>query len=450
MQELSQNRNQTGPGDQNLGLKIPIMDTKNKPEIELTEEQLSAVEMVKNNRVSVLTGGPGTGKTTTVKKVLAWAKENGLNVVQCAPTGKAAKRMSEATDFDSATIHRVLGAMMEGDEFVFECDETNPIFCDLLIADELSMVTNDLMADLLRAVDPKKTRILFVGDSGQLPSIGAGAVLRDILGSKKVPHVELTKIHRNSGEIVKACHKIAKGENYTPCATLDLEKGLNLRHIEALTPENIQETIQTVIGKMPARKYDPVWDVQVITATNTRSALSCEALNKVLQEQLNPRPANEIDPDIIFRIGDKVIQTKNKSCETVDGEGAYIVNGDIGKIVRCNPEESFMHVTFFYPDRTVKISKKANELLLAYAITCHRAQGSEAPVVIIPVHSTFRFFTNRNWIYTAISRAKDICFTVGPFRSIRQAIQVEETYSRKTFLAEKIRKGIESEHENPN
>lgn len=407
--------------------------------IEYTDEQLSAVKMVERNPISILTGGPGTGKTTTIKKVLSIAEEHGWEVLQCAPTGKAAKRMSEATRRTAATIHRTLGAQMnDEDEFVFGFNEENTLPCDLLIVDEMSMVPNKLMADLLRAVDPEATRILFVGDSGQLPSVGPGAVLRDMIQSQCISHVRLTKIHRNAGEIVKSCHQIAAGLPYQPCSQLDLEAGKNLRHIEADTPAGIREIIQAIIKKMADRGYDPIWDCQVITATNSRSDLSCDGLNSVLQKQLNPQPDENRDEDCIFRLGDKVIQIKNKNVETIDGEPSYIVNGDIGKVVKFNAGDPYMHVQFFDPDRIIKMSKKDQNLLLAYAITCHRAQGSEARVVIIPVHSTFRFFVNRNWIYTAISRAQDICFTVGTFRSIRQAIDVDDTWSRKTFLAEKI------------
>ena len=408
-------------------------------EIEYTNEQLAAVQMAVDNRVSVLTGGPGTGKTTTVKKILSTAYKNGWNVIQCAPTGKAAKRMSEATGHEAMTIHRTLGAMVNDDgEFCFGFNEDQPLPCNFLIADEMSMVTNALLADLLRAIDTDKTRVLFVGDSGQLPSVGTGAVLRDLLQSQCVPHVELTKIHRNAGEIVKSCHQIAKGLEYEPCNQLDLEAGKNLRHIETDIPVNIKEVIQMIIQKMASRGYDPIWDCQVISPVNSRGELSCDALNSVLQDQLNPQPDEHKTAGCKFRFGDKVIQTKNKKVKTTDGEDSYIVNGDIGKVVRFMINEGYMNVQFSDPDRTVKMPKNEKHLLLAYAITCHRAQGSEAPVVIVPVHAAFRFFMNRNWLYTAISRSRDICFTVGTFRSIRQAIEIEETWSRKTFLAEKI------------
>lgn len=408
-------------------------------EIKLTEQQLSAVEMVKGNQLSILTGGPGTGKTTTVKEILNWALQEGLCVQQCAPTGKAAKRMMEATGFPASTIHSALEGMVIDDSFMFTRNEGNPLNCDLLIADELSMVSTDLMADLMRAVNHERTKVLFVGDQGQLPSVGPGAVLRDLLAAGCIPHVELTVIHRNSGEIVKSCHKIAKGERYEPCSELNIEEGLNLRHVESTTPEKIQVVIQKIIQKMVDRGYDPVWDIQVISPTNSRSALSCNALNAVLQDQLNPLPEGvEQEEGFLFREKDKVIQIKNKKIDEEDGTPSFVVNGDMGEVLRIDDVRKKILVRFHDPERYIELPKKMNDLLLAYCCTCHRMQGSEAPVVIIPVHKTFQYFVNRSWIYTAISRAKQICFTVGQFKAIELAIQNEGSNKRETRLKEKI------------
>lgn len=381
--------------------------------IELTTEQQSAVTMVQNNRISICVGGPGTGKTTVTKEIVKQAMCNHQSVSLCAPSGKAARRLSEATGQEASTIHRLLGAQMENGDFVFSHGESMPLKCDLLICDETSMVANDLMADLLRAVNANKTSILFVGDQDQLPSIGPGSVLRDFLASKAIPHTELTVIHRNSGDIVRSCHQIKQGQTYTPSGTLTPETGQNLRHIEIKRPQDILGTIKALVcDRLPQRGYNPIWDIQVISPTNTRTAMSCGAINKVLQAELNPNP--EID-GTIFRMGDKIINTKNKTYD--DG---YIVNGDIGQVLDINGK--YLTIKFFDPDRIVEISKTDNHLLLAYSITCHRFQGSEAPVIIIPVHSAFTFFLNRPWIYTAISRARDICITVGEFGAINHAI----------------------------
>ena len=302
-----------------------------------------------------------------------------------------------------------------------------------MILDEVSMVSNGLMCDFLKAVT-KGTKILFVGDQYQLPSVGPGAVLRDFLASGKIPHVELTEIHRNAGDIVYACHKIKDGKFYEPSPKLDLERGMNLRHVEAKNPVQIKNIIQElVIKRLPARGYNPVWDVQVLSPTNKMSDISCKSLNTMLQQQLNPKPPVN---GTIFRIGDKVIQTKNESIN-----GDYVVNGDLGTIVDIKAKH--LTVSFYNPDRKVEISRKSNNLLLAYAITGHRFQGSEAPVIIIPVHRTLSYILNRPWIYTAISRARQICITVGQFDAIRQAIRKEGANLRLTKLREKL-EGYES------
>jgi len=397
--------------------------------ITLTDEQNQAVCMAHENRLSVLTGGPGTGKTEVTRKIVNQAMDSGKIVSLCAPSGKAAKRLSEATNQSASTIHRLLEAKMEAGEFVFTRGKVVPLECQLLICDETSMVSNDLAASLLRAVNSSKTQVLFVGDHNQLPSIGPGAVLRDMLNCENIPHVNLEKIHRNSGDIVNSCHRIKDGLSYTPSAKLDPETGLNIRHIEQSNSKKIVEIIRDLISlRLPARGYDPIWDVQVLSPTNTRTAMSCEGINTSLQNALNLSKPIE---GTKFRPGDKAIQTKN---EEVDGE--YVVNGDLCKIISVNKKE--IVAEFFDPNRVVKFSKKFNHLLLAYSITCHRFQGSEAPVIIIPVHKSFSFIVNRPWIYTAISRAKQICITVGQFRAIETAIKVEVAGKRKTMLVEKI------------
>ena len=399
----------------------------------LTPEQQSAVAMVKNNSVSILTGAPGVGKTFTCKQIIQEFRDAKQTVLLAAPSGKAAKRLSEATGRIASTIHRLLEAEMRNGMFYFNCNETNPLDADLVILDEVSMVSNGLMCDFLKAVT-KGTKILFVGDQYQLPSVGPGAVLRDFLASGKIPHVELTEIHRNAGDIVYACHKIKDGKFYEPSPKLDLERGMNLRHVEAKNPVQIKNIIQElVIKRLPARGYNPVWDVQVLSPTNKMSDISCKSLNTMLQQQLNPKPPVN---GTIFRIGDKVIQTKNESIN-----GDYVVNGDLGTIVDIKAKH--LTVSFYNPDRKVEISRKSNNLLLAYAITGHRFQGSEAPVIIIPVHRTLSYILNRPWIYTAISRARQICITVGQFDAIRQAIRKEGANLRLTKLREKL-EGYES------
>ena len=383
--------------------------------ITLTDEQQAAVDMALTSKVSILTGGPGTGKTTTCKEIIERYKSTGATFAICAPSGKAAKRISEATDYPASTIHKLLEAQGDNGEFSFGRSEMFPLEERFIIMDETSMVSCDLMADFLRAIDTDKTRVLFVGDQDQLPSIGPGACLRDFLASKAIPHINLNKIHRNSGDIVASCHLIKDGKYYVPSDTLDVTQGKNLRHLEVARQSKILRMIvELVAHRMPTRGYDPLTDIQVISPTNSRTDISCDAINKALQNELNKNPVIE---GSIFRVNDKIINIKNRS---IGNE--YVVNGDIGRVVEIFEDKKNMTVKFFDPDRVVEIRKNDNEILLAYAITCHRAQGSEAPVVIIPVHSAFTFFLNRPWIYTAISRAKEICLTIGELSAIWRAI----------------------------
>jgi len=291
----------------------------------LTPEQQSAVTMVQEHPVSILTGAPGVGKTYTCKAIIQKAREAKQSVSLAAPSGKAAKRLSEATDRPASTIHKLLEAQMDNGTFFFKRDEKNPLSANLIILDEVSMVSNQLMCDFLKAV-PCGTTVLFVGDQYQLPSVGPGAVLRDFLASGKIPHVELTEIQRNSGDIVESCHLIKDGKFYTPSPELDLDRGMNLRHIEARSPAQIKQIIkELVVTRLPARGFDPIWDIQVLSPTNTMTDVSCRSLNIMLQKELNP---NSPVDGIIFRKGDKVINTKNGQVGDT-----YIVNGDMGLVL---------------------------------------------------------------------------------------------------------------------
>lgn len=401
---------------------MPIIDT-------LNSKQLQALEMVMANKVSILCGAPGVGKTYTLKAIL---ESIGGKVALAAPTGKAAKRMSEATGMQASTIHRLLGPMPSTDGgFVFNFNENNLLPLDFIVIDETSMVPTGLMADFLRAVHPG-TKLLFVGDPNQLPSVGAGSVLRDMIDSGCIPVTMLTEIQRNSGDIVKACHAIKDGKTYKPSSSLDIPAGLNLRHIEESSLWRIQEIVlDLVTEKMPKREYDPFWDVQVLSAVNDKGDLSCRDLNALFKIKLNP----SANPDEKWSKGDKVINTKNMSVKGTFGLSEYIVNGDMGIIQET--EGKSLVVEFLDPSRTVEIPKAENHLLHAYAITCHRMQGSEAKVIIIPIHSSFGLI-DRTWIYTAISRAREICITVGQFEAVERAIRKETAAKRKTYLQERI------------
>jgi len=427
----------------------------NDTEIQLTGQQLSAIEMVRNNYFSVLTGGPGTGKTTTTLSIIEWAKSENMSIAQAAPTGKAAKRMMEATREYASTIHAMLGCIFDGKPFSFIHNADNPLHADLLILDEVSMLTVDLMVSVLDAV-ASNTRVLLIGDQDQLPSIGAGAVLRDILSSGVVPHVELDQIHRNTGYIVSACHQIKQGKVYAPHSKLDLKakNPINLAHIECFMPEDSLQWIEQLVTRVIPEKYgyDPTTDIQVISPVNTKGALSCKNINRILQAALNPKTKeaelfddcdddngeDQDDTPLKFYPGDKVINTKNTKVTTMDGEEIPIVNGDIGIVQKVTSKEIIVFFSDPSTDREVIILKRQHHLLHAYAITCHRFQGSEAPVIIIPISSQFNYFLSNSWIYTAISRAKVICITVGAFVVIERAIHNRIPNNRLTRLKENI------------
>ena len=396
--------------------------------ISLTSEQSAAVEMVQQNQVVLLTGGPGTGKTTTIRAILHWAKEAKLRVLLAAPSGKAAKRMSEATGYSASTIHKLLVGTFVNGEFYFKYNQNNPLETDLIIIDETSMIDNSLMANLLQAIKPG-TKLLLVGDQDQLPSVGAGAVFRDLLASEAIPTVTLNIIHRNSGAIVKACHEIKHGRAFIPPAVLDLENGDNLRHIEESDQPRIIGIIRTLVQRMANRGYDPIWDVQILSPLNNRTIMSCDSINKIMQEALNP---NTLIDGYKFKIGDKVINTKNAQVD----QFTYIVNGDMGTVKDITTKNIVVH--FYYPDRIVTLSRVENNLLLAYACTIHRYQGSEVPVTIIPIHRSFGFFYSRSLLYTAISRASEICITVGQFSAVKAAIKRTESNMRVTMLKTKL------------
>jgi exodeoxyribonuclease V alpha subunit len=398
----------------------------------LAPDQQEAFQLSMAHPVFILTGAPGTGKTYLLRRIIEQFTEWNSLIALAAPTGKAAKRMTEIIGMPAMTIHRLLGPeprTFKGElYFGFTRGVGSPIPADLLVVDEFSMVDISLAASLFRAV-ARGARVLIVGDHYQLPSVGPGAVLRDLLAAG-VPSYELTEIKRNTGDIVKACHAIKDGKSAEPSPHLDPDAGLNFRHIEESDPFEIQDIIRDLVTKrLPMRGYDPVWDVQVLSPMNERTALSCLDLNVLLQGTLNIHPPV---PGTPFRVGDKIIQLKNQE---IDGE--FVVNGDLGEVKEIN--ESEIKVNFLYPDRLVRIKRKAHNLRLAYCISIHRMQGSEGPVIIIPVHSCFGGFFNRELLYTALSRAQDIAITIGEWHAFEAATGRVGNVRRITRLAKLIK-----------
>lgn len=423
----------------------------------LAPDQIAAAEAFANAAVFILCGAPGTGKTYTLARIVRSMIVGGASVGLCAPTGKAAKQMSlalaDVCPTPASTIHSILGPVVDEEtgEFSFEYGPNNPLPYDLLIVDEFSMVDARLANSLLGAIKPD-ARLLIVGDHYQLPSVGPGAVLRDLLAAG-VPHHELTQIKRNAGRIVMACHLIKDGRVPEPCPRLDLAAGDNWRHIDAGSPEEIKEIVRQLLTDKLPPDIDRRWGAQLISPTNETGELSCDALNLLAKELLNPGGIGiEKTP---FAIGDKVVRTKNgiadgRYAEAADehqaSEGGVdlgtvrIVNGDIGLIVDAG--EKTITVRFRFPERVVTLKRNDHLCKLAYCLTCHKMQGSEVPVVILPLHRSLAKLPmwTREWIYTAISRGKSFIVTVGDLAALSPGIRRVGTHQRQTKLAHLVQK----------
>jgi len=379
-----------------------------------------------------VTGGPGVGKTTIVRGILDIFSAKLQRCVLCAPTGRAAKRLSETTDREAKTIHRLL----EYDPSVngFRRGRDTPLDADLVVVDEVSMVDVVLMNQLLRAV-PKYACLVLVGDVDQLPSVGPGSVLADLIRSREVPVVRLTEIFRQAGAswIVRAAHGVNHGmlPESAPAGQGDFY------FIEAEDAEAIIERIISMIReRIPARfGLDPMRDVQVLTPMN-RAVLGARELNIRLQAELNPPVASSIGAGSptetqshgwTFRLGDKVLQTVNNYHKEV-------FNGDIGRIKAIDTVDQELLVS--YEGREVVYDfGELDELSLAYALTIHKSQGSEYPAVIIPLHMQHYMLLQRNLLYTGITRGKKLVAIVGSKKALRTAVQRQDTTQRYSALA---------------
>lgn len=398
----------------------------------------------------VITGGPGTGKTTIIRCILEILKKKGANVLLCAPTGRAAKRMCEATGEEAKTIHRLLE--YGGDEGMFTRGEEYPLEADCVIVDEMSMVDVQLMRSLLRAI-PTGARLILVGDSDQLPSVGAGNVLRDILDSDSVPTVRLTDIYRQneSSMIVWNAHLINQGE-MPVLRKRDTDFFFERR---ALQSEAANAIANLYCRRLPGfigingqdARQEIIRNIQVLSPTKKGDCGSF-ALNRLLQNAVNPeRPGIDsiTHGDTEFRTGDKVIQTKNDyqleyTRKTLFGteEGAGVFNGDVGYIIRIDPSEHSMTVCFD-DDRYVTYQRsQLDSLELAYCLTVHKSQGSEFPVVVMPVVSGPPMLMARNLLYTALTRAKRLVVLVGREEIIKVMVDNNFVFKRYTTLKERL------------
>ena len=405
--------------------------------------QAEAVRQAASNGLTVITGGPGTGKTTTINTIIRYFEMEGLDIFLAAPTGRAAKRMSETTGFEARTIHRMLelNGGPEGDGR-FERNEDNPLEADVIIIDEMSMVDISLMYHLLRAVLPG-TRLVLVGDVNQLPSVGPGSVLRDMIDSGRFHVVRLTKVFRQAAQsdIIVNAHKINRGE---PVA-LDNQSMdfFFLKRFEA--DVIIRVVIQLIHQKLPKFVDATPFDIQVLTPMR-KGLLGVERLNGILQQYLNPPAPDKQEQefrDTVFREGDKVMQIKNnyqleweiRSRYGIAVEkGMGIFNGDMGIIRTINPYGETLAVEFD-EGRMVEYSfKQLEELELAYAITIHKSQGSEYPAVVIPLLTGPKMLMNRNLLYTAVTRAKKCVTLVGDDRTFQGMVANVSEQKRYTGL----------------
>lgn len=444
--------------DVTLEHSLKMMEQSEK--IVYDELQKDAIRTGARNGVLIVTGGPGTGKTTTINAIIRYFEGEGLDIMLGAPTGRAAKRMAEATGCEAKTIHRLLelnGDLEGGSRFKFERNEQNPLETDVVIIDEMSMVDLNLMHALLMAIVPG-TRLILVGDGNQLPSVGAGNVLKDLIASKCFSVVELNKIFRQAekSDIVVNAHRINQGQ----FIKLDNKS----RDFFFLKRNSIQEILGVVIylvrDKMPKYVDATPYDVQVLTPMR-KGELGVEKLNQILQQYLNPPSPEKREKEVhigVFREGDKVMQIKNNyklEWEITNGRGFVldtgvgVFNGDVGIIREINSFSEEIVVVF----DEVKVVKYGfsmlDELELAYAVTIHKSQGSEYPAVVLPLLTGPRVLFNRNLLYTAVTRAKQCVTMVGNPDMVDFMIQNVNEQLRYSGLAYQLKeiRAMESQGE---
>lgn len=419
----------------------------------LDEHQVTAVKEAVRNGLLIITGGPGTGKTTTINTIIRYFESEGMDIFLAAPTGRAAKRMSETTGFEARTIHRMLelNGGMEGSAG-FERNETNPLETDVIIIDEMSMVDISLMTSLLKAI-VAGTRLILVGDVNQLPSVGPGSVLKDIIDSGTCNVVKLTKIFRQASEsdIIVNAHKINRGEE----VTLD-NKSMDFFFLKRYDADVIiSVTLQLIKQKLPKFVNATPYDIQVLTPMR-KGLLGVERLNGILQQYMNPPEKGKREKEVgstLFREGDKIMQTRNnyqleweirsKYGLTID-KGTGVFNGDMGVIREINDYTEIVTVEFEEGRMVEYPFKLLEELELAYAITIHKSQGSEYPAVVIPLLSGPAMLMNRNLLYTAVTRARKCVTLVGNDVTFQQMIQNTSQQKRYSGLANRLREQAEN------
>ena len=388
------------------------------------EVQIAAIKQAVDTKVMVLTGGPGTGKTTTTQGIIAAFKTMGLRILLAAPTGRAAKRMSEATGMEAKTIHRLLEYNPADG---YKRNDENTLEGDALIVDECSMVDIMLMYNLMKAI-PTDMRLVLVGDIDQLPSVGAGNVLRDIIDSERVPVIRLTRIFRQAqtSRIVMNAHAINKG-NFPDISN---GKDTDFFFIKMEDPEKVATQIVNLVqNRLPKAYYQPLSNIQVLTPMQ-RGVVGAANLNTILQNALNNSTQSLSRSGYVFKKGDRVMQIRNNYDKDV-------FNGDIGVVSSINQEDRTLAVDFDSNIVEYEISE-LDELTLAYATTIHKSQGSEYPIVVMPVMMNHYVMLQRNLIYTGITRSKKVCVLIGQIKALAYAVHHQTVTDRNTLLKERI------------
>jgi exodeoxyribonuclease V alpha subunit len=401
----------------------------------LSPSQRDAVVQVLTSKVTVITGGPGVGKTTIVMSILKALQAKRMRVLLCAPTGRAAKRLTESTGVEAKTIHRLLAFDPKGHGFTH--GQTNPLAADLVVVDEVSMVDVVLMHQLLRAI-PDQAAVLLVGDVDQLPSVGPGSVLSDIITSGRIPTVTLTEIFRQAAtsQIIVNAHRINQGK--MPVESDDTESDQTVRDfyiIPAETPEEIQDKLLRVVTERIPERFGlhPIRDVQVLTPMN-RGSLGVRALNVALQQALNPDATPQITRfGWTYAPGDKVIQTVNNYDKDV-------FNGDIGHVERVDTEDGVITLNFDGREVAYDLGE-LDEVALAYTATVHKSQGSEYPAIVIPMATQHYPMLERNLLYTGVTRGKQLVVIIGQPKALAIAVRTIKSMRRLTNLAKRLRQG---------
>jgi exodeoxyribonuclease V alpha subunit len=399
-----------------------------KSELTLSASQKQAIETVLKYKLSIITGGPGVGKTTIVKSLLNLFRAKRLSVSLCAPTGRAAKRLTESTGLTAKTIHRLLA--FDSATFSFKHHQDNPLPIDVLVVDESSMIDTTLLFHLLKAV-PDHAALIFIGDIDQLPSVGSGAVLLDMITSNVIPTVRLTEIFRQaaSSKIIVNAHRINQGKMPLPNETADSD----FYTIYADTPEEIHDQLLSLVAeRLPQyANCHPITDIQVLTPMN-RGGLGVWSLNASLQKSLNGDSGPKITRyGLTIAPGDKVIQTVNNYDKDV-------YNGDIGFVTRIDLEKNAVKILF--DQRTLEYDfNDLDEISLAYAISIHKSQGSEFPVIVMPLAMQHYMLLARNLLYTGVTRGRKLVVLIGEKKAIGMAVNNNREQQRLTKLRDRLK-----------